>query len=99
MILPAYNNGFLAVIGYNLILFLISAHYLYELFIVNHIQSGLVPEKNIHWSVKQIDGTVDWAPGSHFGNWVSGGLSHQVIHHVFPNITHWIYPYLVPTFR
>jgi fatty acid desaturase len=51
---------------------------------------------HVHWSIKQIEGSADWGVGSHFANWISVGLNHQAIHHLFPSMTHWVYPQLAP---
>ena len=74
----------------------IGAHYLENIFIVNHIQHGLVPPTAAHWSVKQVLGTSNWHSGSVWWNWVSGGLNHQIEHHLFPSMNIHLYPLIAP---
>jgi len=40
------------------------------------------------WAAVQCQTSVNWAPGSWFWNHFSGGLSHQIEHHLFPSICH-----------
>jgi len=77
----------------------ILALYMENIFIVNHIQSGLEPPLNKHWAVKQVCATSNWASGSYFWNWFSGGLNHQIEHHLFPSISHYNYPTIMPIVR
>lgn len=79
-----------------LLLMAVSAHYLENIFIVNHIQDNLVPDPTLHWAAQQTMGSADWASGSHFWNFFSGGLNHQVVHHLFPSISHYCYPIIAP---
>ena len=77
----------------------IGAHYLENIFIVNHIQHGLVPPSSAHWSCKQVLGTSNWQSGSVWWNWVSGGLNHQIEHHLFPSMNINVYPLISPIVR
>ena len=77
----------------------IGAHYLENIFIVNHIQHGLVPPAQAHWSCKQVLGTSNWHSGSVWWNWVSGGLNHQIEHHLFPSMNIHLYPLISPVVR
>src|SRR5690606_25129221 len=79
-----------------LLLMGISSQYLENIFIVNHIQDGLVPDPTEHWAVQQIKGTANWASGSFFWNFFSGGLNHQIEHHLFPSISQYCYPAIAP---
>ena len=40
------------------------------------------------WAIHQLFTTVNFAPRSWFVNWYTGGLNHQVEHHLFPHISH-----------
>ncbi len=40
------------------------------------------------WAIHQLFTTVNFATKSRFMNWFTGGLNHQVEHHIFPNISH-----------
>ncbi len=44
------------------------------------------------WAVYQLNTTVDFAPNSKVLTWLLGGLNFQVIHHLFPKISHVHYP-------
>ncbi len=46
------------------------------------------------WAAVQCQTSVNWAPGSWFWNHFSGGLSHQIEHHLFPSICHTNYCYI-----
>mmetsp|Transcript_20227 Transcript_20227/g.30656 ORF Transcript_20227/g.30656 Transcript_20227/m.30656 type:complete len:523 (-) Transcript_20227:239-1807(-) len=46
------------------------------------------------WAAVQCQTSVNWAPGSWFWNHVSGGLSHQIEHHLFPSLCHTHYVYI-----
>lgn len=51
------------------------------------------------WAIHQLRTTADFATGSRFVTWFSGGLNHQVEHHLFPNVAHSHYPGLRPIVR
>jgi len=40
------------------------------------------------WAIHQMFTTVNFAPKNWIVNWYTGGLNHQVEHHLFPNISH-----------
>lgn len=40
------------------------------------------------FTVHQLETTANFAPKSKFLSWYTGGLNHQVEHHLFPNICH-----------
>lgn len=40
------------------------------------------------WAIHQLKTTVNFAAGSAFMRWFTGGLTNQVEHHLFPNISH-----------
>jgi linoleoyl-CoA desaturase len=45
-------------------------------------------EMDNNWAVHQLYTTSDFAPGSKLFSWLIGGLNYQVVHHLFPNISH-----------
>jgi len=54
-------------------------------------------QKNIplnDWAAVQCQTSVNWSSGSWFWNDFSGGLSHQIEHHLFPSICHTNYVYI-----
>lgn len=40
------------------------------------------------WAIHQLLTTVNFAPKNWIVNWYTGGLNHQIEHHIFPNISH-----------
>ena len=40
------------------------------------------------WAIHQLFTTVNFAPKSWIVNWYTGGLNHQIEHHIFPHISH-----------
>lgn len=40
------------------------------------------------WAIHQLHTTCDFAPKSRLFSWLIGGLNYQVVHHLFPNISH-----------
>ena len=46
------------------------------------------------WAAVQCQTSVNWSAGSWFWNHFSGGLSHQIEHHLFPSICHTNYVYI-----
>jgi len=51
------------------------------------------------WAVHQLKTTTDFAPTNSILNWYVGGLNFQVVHHLFPKISHVHYPKLAPIVR
>jgi len=59
--IPAYYHGWSAAVTSTVITFAVSAHYLENVFIVNHIQGpDAVPNPNSHWAIRQLEGTYNW---------------------------------------
>ena len=48
------------------------------------------------WALHQIRTTADFATSSRLTTWFTGGLNHQVEHHLFPNVAHTHYSGLRP---
>jgi linoleoyl-CoA desaturase len=40
------------------------------------------------WAIHQLFTTTNFAPKNKIVNWYTGGLNHQIEHHIFPNISH-----------
>tara|TARA_B100000780_G_scaffold86812_1_gene59689 strand:+ start:10325 stop:11419 length:1095 start_codon:yes stop_codon:yes gene_type:complete len=40
------------------------------------------------WAIHQLFTTVNFATNNNFINWFTGGLNHQIEHHIFPHISH-----------
>ena len=48
------------------------------------------------WAIHQMRTTANFATSSRIANWYTGGLNHQIEHHLFPNVAHSHYPALRP---
>ena len=48
------------------------------------------------WAVHQLRTTTDFAPNNKLVTWFVGGLNFQVVHHLFPKVSHVHYPALAP---
>ena len=48
------------------------------------------------WAAVQCQTSVNWSSGSWFWNHFSGGLNHQIEHHLFPSIAHTNYVLIQP---
>jgi len=95
VVLPLYLHGVSALLTWFISLCAIG-YYMEMIFIVNHIQTGLDPPRDKHWSIKQCYATSNWGSGSVFWNWFSGGLNHQIEHHLFPSLSQYLFPYVAP---
>ena len=66
------------------------------LFSVSHVNDrvlrGQEAAKGATHAVRQMQTTADWAPGSFWWNYCTGGLNHQVIHHLNPGISSYEFP-------
>jgi linoleoyl-CoA desaturase len=51
------------------------------------------------WATHQMRTTADFATQSRLTTWFTGGLNHQVEHHLFPNVAHSHYSALRPVVR
>lgn len=51
------------------------------------------------WAAHQMQTTVNFANSSPFWNWFTGGLNHQIEHHLFPSISHTHYAMIRPIVR
>ena len=51
-----------------------------------------VPDQNGEientWAIHQLFTTANFAPKNWIVNWYTGGLNHQIEHHIFPHISH-----------
>ncbi len=56
-------------------------------------------EMSNNWNIHQLHTTSDFAPGSKIFTWFIGGLNYQVVHHLFPNISHVHYKNLAKIVR
>ena len=62
-----------------------------------HGQTYSQPTKGVpsnDWAAVQCQTSVNWSSGSWFWNHFSGGLNHQIEHHLFPSICHTNYVHI-----
>lgn len=55
---------------------------------VEHPERNLSGDLDSSWALHQLATTANFAPGSQFIHWYTGGLNHQIEHHLFPHISH-----------
>jgi fatty acid desaturase/predicted heme/steroid binding protein len=95
-----YTDDWSRIIFPSLLAMAVGGHYMENIFIVNHIQPSLQdPVRDAHWAVKQAQTTTNWGAGSNWANMISGGLNHQIEHHLFPSMTHYVYPLIAPVVK
>ncbi len=51
------------------------------------------------WAVHQMIVTKDFSTNSKLANFLYGGFTHHVAHHLFPSVGHTYYPYITPIIR
>ncbi len=56
-----------------------------------HFENNKIDDE---WAIHQLKTTANFATGSKFVSWFTGGLNFQVEHHLFPKISHVHYPAL-----
>ncbi|MEM7152000.1 MAG: fatty acid desaturase [Myxococcota bacterium] len=99
MVIPMALTGFWTGLATTFVLMAVGAYYMEGVFIVNHLQHDLVPPHGRHWAEQQIYGSANWSAGSRWANFVSGGLNHQVEHHLFPSMAIRLYPLIAPVVK
>ena len=105
-VLLPYALGVPCALLVNLIVFGTIGQYLYQLFILSHVMPGAhstvdsspssKPKPSSSWAAMQAATSINWASGSHWYNWLSGGLTHQVEHHLFPTLHTSLLPMVAP---
>jgi len=97
---PSFAFGFLrawAIFS----LFLAAQSYVFILmFGVNHLtEDAVFPNEEFlerDWAKLQVMTACNFATHSKMWTWISGGLNHQIEHHLFPAISHTYLPYIQP---
>ncbi|MBK9033807.1 MAG: fatty acid desaturase [Myxococcales bacterium] len=99
VVAPVVLLGPLHGLATTMVMMAVGAYYMEGIFIVNHLQADLVPRPGAHWAEQQVQGTANWGSGKRWTNWVSGGLNHQIEHHLFPSTSIYLYPTISPIVR
>ena len=100
--LPMYNIGVLQVIVGFAVVTMVCGTVIAIVFQLAHVVEEAqfpMPEPgknsmNTEWAVHQIQTTSNFATANGLVHWFTGGLNHQVEHHLFPRISHIHYPAL-----
>lgn len=105
LILPIVWLGYGAglIIGGFVLMHAIGGFFLSTVFQLAHVVEGTTfplpddkGEIDNEWAIHQMETTADFGHGSKFLTWFTGGLTHQVEHHLFPDICHIHYPEIAP---
>ena len=104
LVIPSIIIGPILAIGGYILLSLICGFTLAIVFQLAHIVEGVIfsaPEENAshvqiesEWSIHQINTTVNFATNDKMLTWLLGGLNYQMVHHLFPKVSHVHYPAL-----
>eukprot|EP01083_Nonionella_stella_P183940 666024_1 len=90
------------IIGVVLVAYFTLGTVLIGTFSMNHLHAELFADvnendnDNMHWSVLQVFNSANWSSRSRFWCWMSGGLNHQIEHHLFPSMHHQNYALISP---
>lgn len=96
-----YSGGLIA--GGFLLMHAIGGFVLSTVFQLAHVVEGAefpMPndkgEIENEWAIHQLQTTADFGHNNKILTWYAGGLTHQIEHHLFPDICHVHYPKLAP---
>lgn len=96
---PVFRDGLLGLCYYAIQNVVVGCLY-GVLFSVSHVNDrtdmepvGLSPRE------RQLATTADWASGSVVWNYATGGLNHQVIHHLHPYLSSYHYPSMAKNYK
>ncbi|CAD8150575.1 unnamed protein product [Paramecium pentaurelia] len=59
-------------------------------------KNGTNEQWPIEWAVLQIKSSVDYSHGNWLMTYLCGALNYQVIHHLFPGVSQYLYPEIAP---
>ena len=98
ILIPWYVNGFIPALFSFCIFYGIMGFIFSLLFLVNHVTTDLDffdtnPESYIEHQLKT---SKNYSSGSHLWNFLTGGLNHQIEHHIFPGVSFFLYPIISP---
>jgi linoleoyl-CoA desaturase len=101
LIIPIYFLGYGAglFIGGFMLMHAIGGFMLSTVFQLAHVVEGAAfplpndkGEIENEWAIHQMETTADFGHNNKFLTWYAGGLTHQIEHHIFPDICHVHYP-------
>ena len=95
LILPCYFQGIVNGLKLVITAHLCCGEILALMFIVTHINEGCEfldethrKKESNNWAEMQVRTSINWSLDSFFWTHFSGGLNHQIEHHLFPGICH-----------
>ena len=95
IIIPYINGDILLSLIYQLL----SGLYFTSLFVVNHNQIETNNKLDKCFATHQINTSSNYSSGSYIVNLLTGGLNHQIEHHLFPSYSHHTYPQISYSLR
>lgn len=102
-ILPIVWHGWLMGLALILCVTVVQSYTILGFFVVNHVVTKVetFSADNVptDWLHHQLAATCNWSTDSKWCNWLSGGLNHQIEHHLFPNFDESLYPRIAPVVR
>lgn len=108
LIIPIYVLGYGGglIIGGFMLMHAIGGFVLSTVFQLAHVVEGAefpMPnekgEIENEWAIHQMQTTADFGHNNKLLTWYAGGLTHQIEHHLFPDICHMHYPAIAPIVR
>lgn len=93
LFIPTYIHGFIHVYPMWFLSVIIFGIGYALFFAVNHwtLDAGFVDNNSVkmtNWGVLQVENSINFALDSTFWTWLTGGLNHQIEHHLFPSMVH-----------
>lgn len=93
ILIPSYIHGFVNIYPVMMLYFLVFGFGYALFFAVNHwtLDAGFVDNTSVdstNWGVLQVENSINFALDSKFWTWLTGGLNHQIEHHLFPTMVH-----------
>lgn len=106
LVIPVYFVGLVALVGY-IIMGLSCGLLLGMVFQLAHVvettefEDATLCDLSVEneWAIHQFKTTSDFAPNNRFVSYLVGGLNFQVVHHIFPQISHVYYPQIQPIIK
>ncbi|MFN0204285.1 MAG: fatty acid desaturase family protein [Bacteroidia bacterium] len=103
-VIPFLNVPFLMCLAICLTIFTVAGLTISFVFLLAHLveitEIENAPTGNMkierEWAAHQVATTADFATKNKVLSWLLGGLNFQVVHHLFPNISHVHYPAIQP---
>lgn len=90
--LPAAKHGWLTTACMIALYFVLISIGISSVFTVSHMNVRAELNSTRNWAENQVRSTVNWGTGNEVANFLTGGLNHQIEHHLFPSIHPIHYP-------